>query len=259
MRVMGQTPMQPSAFRNYLQVVRTLLAGEEVEYQGKPIKFLDRELGCINIEDKVPIYVAANGPKALEAAGAFGDGRIGAGNEPYSLLTQNLKRMHRGAQAVGRKIEKDFHTSVLTFACVLKPGEKLTSDRVIDETGAEVVSTLHFWYEIYQQRGNDDFIQGAVRDIWEQYKTYVTSEMPEERRHQILHKGHCAFLPSTERRFITPQMIRVSGGLVGQPDEIIERLQKLEAGGLKEVALLPPIAVARQNFKDFAEFIMAKY
>ena len=259
MRVMGQNPMQPTAFRNYLQVVRGLLASEEVQYQGKPIKFLDRELECINTEHKVPIYVAANGPKALAAAGAYGDGRIGAGNEPYGLLTQNLKRMHRGAEAVGRTIEKDFHTSVLTFACVLKPGENLTSDRVIDETGAEVASTLHFWYEIYLQRGNDDFIQGEVREIWDRYKTYVESEMPLEHRHQILHTGHCAFLPSSERRFITPEMIKVSGGLVGEPDEIIERLRELEAGGLKEVALLPPIAVARQNFKDFAEHIMAKY
>jgi hypothetical protein len=33
----------------------------------------------------------------------------------------------------------------------------------------------------------------------------------------------------------------------------------LEAGGLREIALLPPIAVARENFKDFAEQVMAKY
>ncbi|MDP6690833.1 MAG: LLM class flavin-dependent oxidoreductase [Alphaproteobacteria bacterium] len=259
MRVMGQNPMQPTAFRNYLRVVRGLLAGEEVEYQGKPIKFLDRELECINTEHKVPIYVAANGPKALAAAGAYGDGRIGAGNEPYGLLSKNLDRMRRGAEDVGRQLDDGFHTAVLTFACVLKPGEKLTSDRVIDETGAEVVSSLHFWYEIYRQRGDDDFILGEVRDIWDDYKNYVETEMPEDRRHQILHTGHCAFLPPAERRFITPEMIKVSGGFVGEPDEIIGRLRELEAGGLREIALLPPIAVARENFKDFAEQVMAKY
>ena len=41
-----------------------------MEYQGKPIKFLDRELDCINTDQAVPIYVAATGPKALAAAGA---------------------------------------------------------------------------------------------------------------------------------------------------------------------------------------------
>ena len=54
-------------------------------------------------------------------------------------------------------------------------------------------------------------------------------------------------------------MIKASGGLVGEPDEIIARLRELEAAGLREVALLPPIAVARQNFKDFAEQVMADY
>jgi len=259
MRVMGQNPMQPTAFRNYLRVVRGLLAGEEVEYQGKPIKFLDRELDCINTEQTVPIYVAANGPKALAAAGAYGDGRIGAGNESYGLLTKNLERMHRGAADAGRTLDDDFHTAVLTFACVLKPGEDLTSERVIDETGAEVAASLHFWYEIYLQRGDDDFILGSVRDVWEQYKSYVETKMEKARRHQILHTGHCAFLPDRERRFITPEMIKASGGLVGEPDEIIERLRKLEAGGLKEVSLLPPVAVARRNFKDFADHVMAKY
>ena len=83
--------------------------------------------------------------------------------------------------------------------------------------------------------------------------------MPIERRHQIMHTGHCALLPPAERRFITPAMIKASGGLVGAPDEIISRLRELENAGLREVALLPPIAVARSNFKEFAEQIMAKY
>ncbi|MBT6313084.1 MAG: hypothetical protein HOJ21_07765 [Alphaproteobacteria bacterium] len=72
----------------------------------------------------------------------------------------------------------------------------------------------------------------------------------------MLHRGHCAFCPPEERRFITPDLIRVAGGLVGEPDEINERLDQLEAAGLKEVTLLPPIACMRSNFNDFAEAVM---
>ncbi len=245
MRIMGQDPVPPSAFRDYLRVVRGLLAGEEVEYAppgkaSRPIKFLDRQLACIDTEHKVPIYVAANGPKALAATGAYGDGRI-------------------GAEEAGRKLDDSFHASVLTFSCVLQPGEAMTSDRVIEETGAQVVSTLHFWYEIYRQRGNDKFVLGAVRGLWEDYKRYVEIEMPEDRRHQILHTGHCAFLPVAERRFVTPEMIKATGGLVGEPDEIVSRVRELEQAGLREVVLLPPIAVARSNFKEFSELVMARY
>ena len=262
MRIMGARPVKAKAFRDYLRVVRGLLDGEEVEHEWvgerKPIRFLDRELECINVEDRVDIYVAANGPKALKAAGAYGDGRICAGNEPLGVLARNLETIREGAAEAGRQIGDDFHTAALTFACVLKPGEDLTSERVIDEVDSAVVSTLHYWYELYQEWGRDDFVSDRVRGTWEDYKAHVEETMPAERRHQMLHRGHCAFCPPEERRFITPDMIRIAGGLVGEPDEIVERLGQLEEAGLREVTLLPPAARMRENFRDFADQVMAR-
>jgi len=166
MRIMGQDPAAPSAFRDYLRVVRGLLRGEEVDYEGQPIRFLDRELDCINTQDPVPIYVAANGPKALAAAGAYGDGRIGAGNEPVPVFRRNMERVRRGAEAAGRNNLPDpFPAAVLSYACVLRPGEKQTSKRVIEDVGAPALSSLHFWYEIYMQRGSDAFIQDGIRPL----------------------------------------------------------------------------------------------
>ncbi len=263
MRLMGQDPVAPSRFRDYLRVVRGLLQGDEVEYgpagEEKPIRFLDRELGCVNVEQPVPIYVAANGPRALMAAGAYGDGRICAGNEPVAVLERNLGRIRQGAADAGRALPSDFHAAVMTYACVLRPGETMASERVIDETGAEALATLHFWYEIYLQRGTDDFISDKARGVWEDYKRYVAAEMPAERRHLMLHRGHCAFMAPEERRFVTPELIEASGGLVGGPDEIIERLRALEGAGLNEVVLLPPYAPMRANFKDFADQVITKY
>ena len=262
MRIMGYDPVSPSYFREYLRVVRGLLHGDEVEYslngETKPIRFLDRELGCIDIEHRVPIYVAANGPRALSAAGAYGDGRISAGNEPIAVLQRNSERIEKGAAEVKREMPEDFHAAVMTFSCVLESKEKLTSDRVIDEVGAQVVASLHFWYEIYRQRGSDQFVFDAVRGVWEDYKHYVETEMPLERRHQLVHQGHCAFLPASERRFVTVEMIKVAGGLVGEEDEIISRIKKLEAAGLREIILLPPREAMRSNFKEFSERIMPR-
>ncbi len=259
MRIMGQNPMPPSKFRDYLRVVRTLLDGGEVEYEGQPIRFLDRQLESINTDDHIDIYVAANGPKALAAVGAYGDGRIGAGNEPVKLFQRNMERVRRGGDDVGRTLPDPFPASVLTYACVLRPGEKMTADRVVEEVGSAALSSLHFWYEIYMQRRDDGFIQDSIRPLWDDYKAYVEAEMPLERRHQKLHEGHCAFMPEVERRFVTPELIAATGGLVGGPDEILERIGTLEAGGLNEILLLPPVAVARKNFKTFADEIMARY
>ena len=56
----------------------------------------------------------------------------------------------------------------------------------IDAAGAEALSTLHFWYETYLQRGTDAFVFDNVRGLWEDYKRYVETDMPLERRHQML-------------------------------------------------------------------------
>jgi alkanesulfonate monooxygenase SsuD/methylene tetrahydromethanopterin reductase-like flavin-dependent oxidoreductase (luciferase family) len=262
MRVMGFDPVKPKPFREYLRVVRALLHGEEVEYtldgETRPIRFLHEELGFLDVAHPVPIYVAANGPLALAAAGAYGDGRVSAGSEPEPVFRTSLDTVAAGARKAGRSLDPDFHTAALSFACVLEPGEKLTSDRVIDEVGSMASASLHFWYELYRQRGSDDFIQPDVRDVWNAYLAQAEKE-PAETRHLSLHDGHCTYLLPRERKFITPELIRASGGLVGEPDEIIHTLREQERYGLREVTLLPPMACARKNFGDFAEHVIERY
>jgi alkanesulfonate monooxygenase SsuD/methylene tetrahydromethanopterin reductase-like flavin-dependent oxidoreductase (luciferase family) len=224
----------------------------------RPIRFLHQDMGFFNVEHPVPIYVAANGPLALAAAGAYGDGRISAGGEPYAVFANNLTRVRAGAEAAGRDFDDGFHTAALTFSCVLKPGEKLTSERVIDQVGSMVTASLHFWWELYRQSGSDAFIRGEIRDVWDRYLTHVNG-IPAAQRHLRVHDGHCTYLTPEERRFVTPAMIRASGGLVGEPDEIIAMLREHERAGLKEVTLLPPMAVARECFADFAKHVIERY
>jgi alkanesulfonate monooxygenase SsuD/methylene tetrahydromethanopterin reductase-like flavin-dependent oxidoreductase (luciferase family) len=262
MRVMGMDPVKPKAFAEYLRVVRALLHGEEVDYTlngvTQPIKFLHQNMGFFNVEQPVPIYVAANGPLALAAAGAHGDGRISAGGEPAAVFANNLARARAGAETAGRDFGDDFHTAALTFSCVLEPGEQLTSDRVIDQVGSMVTASLHFWWELYRQSGSDAFIRPQVRAVWDRYLAHV-ERIPERERHVRVHDGHCTYMMPEEREFVTPELIRASGGLVGEPDEIIAMLREQERGGLKEVTLLPPMATARECYSDFAKHVIERY
>jgi alkanesulfonate monooxygenase SsuD/methylene tetrahydromethanopterin reductase-like flavin-dependent oxidoreductase (luciferase family) len=264
MRVMGFDPVKPKAFADYLRVVRALLHGEQVSYtlngETRDIAFLHRGMGFFDVEHPVPIYVAANGPLALEAAGAYGDGRISAGNELPAVLANNIARARVGARKVGRDMPPDFHTAALSYACVLKPGEKLTSERVIDQVGSMATASLHFWWELAQQRGNDEFIQGDVRDVWDRYLAFLDRlDIPPERLHMRVHDGHCTYAHPDERQFVTPELIRSSGGLVGEPAEIIDMLRTHERAGLGEVTLLPPMACARECFADFAKHVIERY
>ena len=91
--------------------------------------------------------------------------------------------------------------------------------------------------------------------FWDEYLAFTEKmETPPSKRFQQIHLGHCAFAVPEERRFVTENLIRATGGLVGTPDEIITMLEEREAMGLNEVALLPSMDQARVNLNDFAEF-----
>jgi alkanesulfonate monooxygenase SsuD/methylene tetrahydromethanopterin reductase-like flavin-dependent oxidoreductase (luciferase family) len=263
MRVMGMGPMRVREFREYLRVVKTLLRGEEVEYTlhgvTRTIRFLHQDLGFLNLQDPIPLYVAANGPLALKAAGEFGDGLISVFNEQPEVLKQHMQLVREGAVRAGRTVDHKFHTVALTNAVVLQPGEKLTADRVINEAGSWATAAIHFVYEIYQQTKNETVIPAAFRGIWEEYCAYVDKmETPREKRYLQIHNGHCTFLMREERRFVTPEVIRGTC-LVGEPQEIIDQLRRAEREGLKEVNLLPPMEHSRKVLKDFAEHVMKRY
>ena len=269
MRVMGRDPMKAAAFREYLRVLRALLHGEEVDYALDPspaggerhhIRFLHPDDGFIDVARPVPIYVAADGPLALQTAGAYGDGRVCSHNQTKARLQKSLDTMREGARTVGRTLPEDFHTAALSYACVLKPGESLTSDRVIDEIGPMAAATLHYWWELYEKDGDTSTVAGRCRNLWDEYLAFTQAmETPAAKRYQQVHLGHCAFLPPEERRFITEDLIRSTGGLVGTPDEIIAMLREREAMGLSEITLLPAMDAARRNLKDFAEQVIARY
>ena len=263
MRVMNFNPMKAPAFREYLRVVRALLDGEEVEFtlggETRTIEIIHKELGFVDTEHRIPMHVAANGPLALRAAGEYGDGRISGGAEPLDAFRASMARVQAGAARADRSIA-DFHTAELTFACILQPGEPLTSDRVIDACGSMVASRLHGLWEGVQLRGTEDFIPDAIRPVWEQYRDFVAGlNVPRERAGQVVHRGHCTYLLPEERRFVTPEAIRSSGGLVGTPEEIIDTLRAKERNGLREVVLLPPMAIARDNLTQFRREIIDRY
>ena len=166
----GHTAMRVKAFREYLRVTRTLLDGQAVDYtyagETRDIQFLHRERRFINLDQRIPIYVAANGPKALEAASEFSDGLITVGGEP-EVMQPKLAGVARGAAKVGRTLSDDFHTAFITTSCVLGAGDKLSDDRVIDETGSWIGCELHFYYEVWTDNGcSDAIIPDYFKPIW---------------------------------------------------------------------------------------------
>ena len=260
MRVMGHDPMRIADFQEYIRVVRALLDGETVDYtfRGKTteLKWQDHGDGFRNLEDRIPIYVAANGPRALQTAGALGDGVVAAMGEQPDLIDFHYQQINDGAKAVGRTLPVDFHMTAGCHAVVLRPGEKLTDDRVIDIAAPWVATMIHFVYEIWRYTKNDDMVPAYMKNIWEEYCDHVNQfDVPEEKIHQVLHTGHCSWVPPSERKFATPEMIEGTG-MVGEPEQIAQAIRDAADRGLHEISLLPGLAYAREVARDFAEKVI---
>lgn len=259
MRVMGQDPIPIKEFRDYLRVVRGLLHGEEVDYTYRDkttaIAWQNHGTGFRNVEERVPIYVAANGPRALRSAGMYGDGLISIFNEQREVLEFNLKHVREGAAQIDRRLD-DYHTTTLTNAVVLRAGEKLTDDAVIERAGSWVVTALHFVFEIWRYTKDDGVVPEYMKGVWEEYVDHVKHfPVPPEKAHQVLHEGHCSYYAPGERRFVTPAMIEGTS-IVGGPSEIAEKIREAEKHGLCEVSLLPPLGHLREVARDFAERVI---
>jgi hypothetical protein len=100
MRTLGQKPMRLGPFKEYVQTVRALLRGEEVDYtlsgETHPIRFQMREHRFIDLDHPIPVYLAGFGPKAQALAGELGDGLI-SGLPRGGTVPEMLANARRGA------------------------------------------------------------------------------------------------------------------------------------------------------------------
>ena len=126
MRLLGQRPMRLGPFREYVQAVRGLLSGEDIEYslngETHRIRFQMREHRFIDLEHPVPLYVAGFGPKAQALAGEIGDGLV-SGLPRGGTVHEMLANARRGAAKAGRALPADFHVAAMVTLALRQPGE----------------------------------------------------------------------------------------------------------------------------------------
>ena len=257
MRLMGHKPMRLREFAEYLQVVRGLLRGEEVEFtlQGQtlPTQFLMQDYKFLELEHPIPIYVSGFGPKAQALAGEYGDGLVMSIPPDAGFVHRALNNARFGAERVGRRLD-DFYTASLTTAVILEPGESLRSERVIQACGAFVISSLHYLYDKIRQFGGEP--PPHVRPIWKAYSALVEATPPRQ-RHMRIHAGHCTYLLREEAQFVTPELIKTTC-LAGTAEAVRAQVQQLAEAGLQQLMLLPAFDTQYRVLEDFSRHVMAK-
>jgi alkanesulfonate monooxygenase SsuD/methylene tetrahydromethanopterin reductase-like flavin-dependent oxidoreductase (luciferase family) len=255
-RVMGLPPVKQAEFREQVRVIHDLLKHGEATYQteglSRKIRYLHRELRFIDLDDPIPLYVAANGPKTLALAGEFGDGIITTGIRDADRVASVRKHVEAGAAKAGRSA-KTLPIVSLTHVCVLKPGEALDSPRVKAMTGPWVMASMHALAAGYAR---PESLPAPARPAFAAYAEHVSRMAPEERYLQ-LHIGHCTYVAPGEERFVTAETIRATT-IVGPREEVVEQLRGLERAGLAQVFINPPMEGFEECIAEISREVIEK-
>ena len=96
---------QPNrALRECIEIVRSLLAGDSVTFDGRLFKLTDAKLR-FDVRPDIPIYLATRSPMNLELAGELADGAMIATYVAKPQLEFAIERIRAGAVKAGRSMD----------------------------------------------------------------------------------------------------------------------------------------------------------
>jgi 5,10-methylenetetrahydromethanopterin reductase len=238
-RTMGLGPVPLARLEKYVEVVEGLLAGKTVEWSEEggthKIRFLNPELGLINIKDPIPTFVSAFGPKARALTAKMGANWIGTVSWPQREEA-DMKDFMAAWKNNGRNVA-DVYVAASAGGCVLDEGEPANSPRSMAQAGPFAAIAFHNLVEVDQfgsvfPAGEGPFPFAAeleaYRKVYEKYE-------PADARYLSNHRGHLMFV-RPEEKHLTEQVVHALS-FTGTRSELVERAQGMKALGYKQIAV----------------------
>jgi 5,10-methylenetetrahydromethanopterin reductase len=198
----------------YVSALKDLLAGREVEWDGRVIRMIHPEGFSATCPVSVPILIGADGPKGMAVAAQLGDGVFSAGIP------------HEAPDGIDWR-------ALLQFGTVIDEGEDFASPRVAAAGGPALAVVFH---ALYERNGADavDALPGGVR--WRQ----SVEMQPADRRHLAVHRGHLVAQNEHDlEAWSEAAPLLTSFSLTGTAPEVRARLDQFEEAGVTEVAYQP--------------------
>jgi 5,10-methylenetetrahydromethanopterin reductase len=241
-RTMGLGAVKLADMQEYIRIVQALWRGEtvEMELEGKrrPIRFMNLELGQINVEDPIPLYIAASGPRARAMTAKLGAAWIdNVADVERGAAT--LEQMRTAWQEAGRSRD-DLQAVAWIGGAVLAEGEPVDGPRGMALAAPRASMLLH--------RAADTALAGyptplAMRPEFaaavEGYVAYARS-FDKDAYYLSNHRGHLMFVRPDERPYINADMIRLTS-FIGTERDLTQRVGALSDAGFGQVVFsIPP-------------------
>ncbi len=239
-RAMGLGAMKLSDMEEYIRVVYALLAGEMTEAEVDPgvrkkLKFLNPELGLINIKDPVRLHISALGPKGRQMTARHGAAwkTVMSGVEDGLAALNGMKK----TWTEGGRSGADLYSSGWVWGCLLRDGETLDSPRVRSQAGPRAAVLLHRYADLDMEGWiNTSPVPDSVKETLEGYVAAARKFEPADARYLMNHTGHCVAVKPEEDRFITAELIRQTT-FTGVEQDIKQRIEAMRDGGLSQLVI----------------------
>ncbi len=193
--------------RETIEVIRKLATGEKIDYNGKMIKISDMQIPWA-AKKPFPIFVAGNGPKMLQLAGAVADGVLMA-HMPAEYTSYAKTKILEGAKTTNRNPEKIVIGSQPSICVVAKDYESAFNQAKKYYYFAAALA-LRFPFILEMAKFSKDEIS-ILRDPQGRV-------VPDEVRQKSLSKF----------------------AIVGTIEDCVRRLKEYERAGVQHLALLVP-------------------
>lgn len=194
--------------REYVQLLRSLLSGETVEFHGEVFNVNGAKMG-FKPSSSIPIYMTAVKPRMLRLSGEIGDGALLSAGCAPRYIAQCVREIKKGAERAGKSHARRDVAGFITTSVSESPQEAIDASKTFL---AYIFRNKHHAENIRMGGGHVDqegLAAAIAKRDWEGAKKFISDEV--------------VFAHSVS----------------GTPSECRKRLEEFVQGGLNLPILLP--------------------
>lgn len=234
-RTMGLGAIPLADTRQYVDRVRTLMRGETIEWDfeghARKIRFLNPDVGLINVEDDVPLWFSAFGPKSKQLTADLKAGWLNFGTQGAAKRLEEMRECWANAGHAPADLEAN-----LFFLGAVLTGDAATDDaKLMAEGGPGAAPMFHAFADTVGGMGGRGVPGGPLGEIVNAYLEVHETYEPADARYLTNHRGHLMFVRPDETH-ITPDLVR-STTMSGTLDELVARMRDLKKAGYTQVTV----------------------
>jgi 5,10-methylenetetrahydromethanopterin reductase len=213
----GKEASPATVMRESLDIIKAMLGGEAVDFQGKAFAAQAPALkpDAHVPRARVPIYVGATGPVLQRLAGSHSDGLLTASITTPAFVRYARERMEEGAAKAGRDPAELDLGSVIVGS--------IGKDKVKGREGAREMAAMYLANKVQNIRGSADVLLQSAGLTLDEIKPIAD--------------GMEAGGRQAAARAVTDEVLEKVCPIAGPPEDCVQRIEEFRAAGCTHILL----------------------